>query len=261
MPVPVAAILTPLVEGILVSLGLMGVEAAVSAANAAAAAGGGPEAIAAAAAKASGKSFGKGAVGRAAALGERAAATTSATRRGTEEALAAHAERSAAAEAAASKKWFGKGGRVGRLTGGGITALFVLTMLPSLLEMLKGRGGEGEGMGGMPPSGGGEQDDILKMLASMQGGGFGAGSDLGDLRDLATNTGAQVDTINRRAFLGSSPSTMGTGSAGLEELIRGNRELLGQIAYTEPVSLAQAYARHGLYGSPETPSVDFRGII
>jgi hypothetical protein len=253
MPLP--AVLPIIVETILVSLGLMGVEAAVGAAKAASAAGKTPAEIAAAAAAAAPEAkIGAGAVKRAAAEGQRVRTQS----RIHTEVAEGQAAKAAAAEAAASKRWFGRGGRVGRLAGGGLTALFALSMLPMVMEMFKGRGEEGGAMPGGEGAAG--EQDLLALLGAMQGGGMGGGSDF-DLRELYQRSGSAADLATRRQLISSMPSSLGNRRADLDEIIRGNRDMLGQIAYSEPMSIAQAYARQGLYGGPQQPQVNFQDLM
>jgi hypothetical protein len=239
-----------LVETLLVSLGLMGVEAAVNAAKAAATSGASAADIAAAAVNASGKKIPKKTIDDAVRRGMDASAAA----RAAEVGAGAHAATEAARIAQLERRWGGRHGRLARYGGTAMTSVFALSMLPMLAEMFRGREEEA------PAGVGGQDQDMLSMLAAMQGLG-GGGGDLQDLREMAAGTGGQADMMNRRALIGSFPSSLGTGAAGLEELIRGNRELLGEIAYTEPMSFAQAYARQGLYGSPQTPAVNFEDIL
>jgi len=250
-----APVIPILVETIIASLGLMGVDAAIDAAKQAAAAGKGPADIAAAAAAAApaGTTIKPADVKRAAAEGQRVHTQS----RIHTEVAEGQAAKAAAAEAAASKRWFGRGGRVGRIAGAGFTGLFALSMLPMIMEMFKGGGEE---RGAMPGGGAAGEQDLLALLGAMQGGGMGEGSDF-DLRELYQRSGAATDMATRRQMMSSLPSSLGNRRADLDEIIRGNRDMLGQIAYSEPISIAQAYARQGLYGGPQQPQVNFQDLM
>lgn len=238
-----------LVETILVSLGLMGVEAAVGAAKAASAAGKSPAEIAAAAAAAAPEAkIGAGAVKRAAAEGQRVHTQS----RIHTEVAEGQAAKSAAASAAASKRWFGQGGRMGRYAGHGLMALFAAPILMDLL------GGRGEEAGPMPGGAAGGEGDLLALMSALEGQ---AGRNAIDTRAQERYTSGLTQMLDREQAARAMPSTLGMGLGGLEEIIRGNEEMLGQIAHSEPMSLAQAYAMQGLYRPMEGARVDFRGIM
>lgn len=121
-------------------------------------------------------------------------------------------------------------------------------------------GGEQEGPptdlvgaeGGM--GGGGDIMALLQMLQSQAGGNR---SDLKN--ELARSEGllSMLDTID---LAGRRASSLGVADD-LETIIRGNEDLLGKIAYSEPLSLAQAYAMKGLYAPPMQPEFSFRGLM
>jgi hypothetical protein len=122
--------------------------------------------------------------------------------------------------------------------------------------LFMGGGGGEEAM--MQEEAGGE-GDLLALLQNLQGQ---ADTNDAQLRsDTALSSGA-VDMLDRRQLVGSLPSALGAGVGDLESIIRGNEQILGQIAHSEPMTLAQAYAMKGLYGAQEEPTrFDFGGLM
>lgn len=141
----------------------------------------------------------------------------------------------------------GLGSKALGVAGGAGTLLFLASMLkpdlfmPSMEDM------------GLPPTGG--EGDIMELLAGLQG----AAESGVETRNEEAFTRGLVNMLDRKDMLGARAQMGGT--ADLDELIRGNEQLLGQIAYREPMSLAQAYAMHGLYAPQEPTRVDFGDIL
>lgn len=109
-------------------------------------------------------------------------------------------------------------------------------------------GGGGAGAGG---------EDIMALLQMLQGQAGGSRNQLKE--DLAMSEG-MLNMLNRQTLASRRPSTLGVADD-LDAIIRGNEDLLGKIAYSEPLSMAQAYAMKGLYVPPPQPEVSFRGIM
>lgn len=105
--------------------------------------------------------------------------------------------------------------------------------------------------------GGVEGEDIMALLQMLQGQAGGSRNQLKE--DLAMSEG-MLNMLNRQMLASRRPSTLGVADD-LDAIIRGNEDLLGKIAYSEPLSMAQAYAMKGLYVPPPQPEVSFRGIM
>lgn len=142
----------------------------------------------------------------------------------------------------------GLGSKALGAAGGLGTVLFLAQMLkpdlfmPSMEDM------------GLPPTSGGE-GDIMDLLSGLQGAAESGVA----TRNEEARTRGMVNMLDRQDILGSQ-ARMG-GTADLDELIRGSEDMLGKIAYREPMSLAQAYAMHGLYAPKEPTRVDFGDIM
>lgn len=116
-------------------------------------------------------------------------------------------------------------------------------------------GGEQEG----PPTdlggeGGGDMMALLEMLQQQ------AGSNRSDLRNELARSEGLLSMLDTSDLAGRRASSLGVADD-LETIIRGNEDLLGKIAYSEPLSLAQAYAMKGLYAPPMQPEFSFRGLM
>jgi len=149
-------------------------------------------------------------------------------------------------------------GSTGKLLGVSAAGLVPLIAFQKLMEP-----SAEEMMGGMAMGGGGEGEDMEALMA-MLGGGLEnqASSSAAETRSEYRRMMAQQDMGRRAAMSRAVPSSMGIPeAAGLEEIIRGNEEILSQIAYREPMTLAQAYAMHGLYSDPEDPNLNLEGLM
>lgn len=159
-------------------------------------------------------------------------------------------------------RWLGGEGRLARYTGKGLNAAIMFAILAPMLGEMFGRreeaGGlpeEGMGGGGMGRGMGGEQD-LLALLAGLQGMSDMSVREKLDLADLEGQAkGARL----RSAFAQDYGATNNPPEGALRDIIRGQEELLGSISHNEPLSFAQALARHGLVRSAEfedqTPSL------
>lgn len=142
----------------------------------------------------------------------------------------------------------GLGSKALGYAGGAGTVLFLLQMLkpdlfmPSMEDM------------GLPPTSG-DEGDIMDLLSGLQG----AAESGVETRNEEARTRGMVNMLDRQDILGSQVRMGGT--ADLDELIRGSEDMLGKIAYREPMSLAQAYAMHGLYAPKEPTRLDFGDIM
>lgn len=128
--------------------------------------------------------------------------------------------------------------------------------LPFML--LTGDGGqEGPPTDLVGASGGEGGEDIMSLLQMLQGQ---AGNNRNQLREDLASTQGMLSMLDRRELMSRAPSSLGVADD-LETIIRGNEDLLGKIAYSEPLSMAQAYAMKGLYMPPPQPSFSFRGLL
>lgn len=149
-------------------------------------------------------------------------------------------------------------GSTGKLLGVSTASLIPLIALQKLMEP-----SAEEMMGGVAMGGGGEGGDMEALMALL-GGGLEdqASSSAAETRSEYRRMMAQQDMDRRAAMSRAVPSSMGIPeAAGLEEIIRGNEEILSRIAYQEPMTLAQAYAMHGLYSDPEEPNLNLEGLM
>ena len=142
----------------------------------------------------------------------------------------------------------GIGTKALHLSGMAMTPLFLLQMLKPDLFM--------PNMEEMAGAAGGGQEDVLSMLAQLQG----MTEDSGDLRGEEAFARGAASAADRRQIMSTPISGLGY-AGGLEELIRGHEEELGRIAHNEPMTLAQAYAMQGLYQPQEQTRFDFRGLM
>lgn len=112
--------------------------------------------------------------------------------------------------------------------------------LPIMYAMTPGMGGS-EGGGGVPPQSDGE---AMQALMALLQGGEGASRSMPDLkRELYASQAERrmMDILNMRgptSFAGSRPD--------LEAIIRGNEEMLGKLAYKEPPTPSEIFAKYGL---------------
>ena len=95
---------------------------------------------------------------------------------------------------------------------------------------------------------------LLQMLQSQ------AGSNRSDLKNELARSEGLLSMLDTSDLAGRRASSLGVADD-LETIIRGNEDLLGKIAYSEPLSLAQAYAMKGLYAPPMQPEFSFRGLM
>lgn len=110
-----------------------------------------------------------------------------------------------------------------------------------------------------PPTdlGSGDGGDMMALLGMLQ---QQAGSNRSDLRNELARSEGLLSMLDTSDLAGRRASSLGVADD-LETIIRGNEDLLGKIAYSEPLSLAQAYAMKGLYAPPMQPEFSFRGLM
>lgn len=109
-------------------------------------------------------------------------------------------------------------------------------------------------LGGEGGGGGGDMMALLEMLQQQ------AGSNRSDLKNELARSEGLLNMLDTSDLAGRRASSLGVADD-LETIIRGNEDLLGKIAYSEPLSLAQAYAMKGLYAPPMRPEFSFRGLM
>lgn len=109
--------------------------------------------------------------------------------------------------------------------------------LPIMYAMTPGM----EGGGGVPPQ---SDEEAMQALMALLQGGEGASRSMSDLkRELYASQAERrmMDILNMRgpaSFAGSRPD--------LEAIIRGNEEMLGKLAYKEPPTPSEIFAKYGL---------------
>jgi hypothetical protein len=112
--------------------------------------------------------------------------------------------------------------------------------LPIMYAMTPGMEGSG-GVGGVPPQS--DEEAMQALMALLQGGGVDSRSMLDLKRELYASQAERrmMDILNMRgpaSFAGSRPD--------LEAIIRGNEEMLGKLAYKEPPTPSEIFAKYGL---------------
>lgn len=107
-------------------------------------------------------------------------------------------------------------------------------------------------MGGGGEIGNADAEALAQMEAmiSRNGGMGGMGGNTGfepggDLRDLYNKSRGAVSVLNTQEGLRMGPPTTGVGTD-LDVLTRGYEDMLDKITHKEPMTLAEAYARHGI---------------
>lgn len=107
-------------------------------------------------------------------------------------------------------------------------------------------------MGGGEVSGSPDEEALTQLQAMMarNGGMGGMGGNTGfepggELRDMYNKSRGAVSVLNTQEGLRMGPPTTGVG-ADLDVLTRGYEDMLDKITHREPMTLAEAYARHGI---------------
>lgn len=145
------------------------------------------------------------------------------------------------------------GGAAGKAFHYGTTGLFALGTIPMLLEMM--RGAPGPIGGEVPPQGGGE--DLMALLSGLS---RQAGGSYEDTR-AAVNRSFGALSAQEALDARSGRSNLRGTASDLEQLIRGHENELARIAYSEPMTIAQAYAMQGLMPRRTSGPGDFRSML
>ena len=106
------------------------------------------------------------------------------------------------------------------------------------------------GGGGAPGSADAEALAQMEAMMSRNAGMGGMGGNTGfepggELRDMYNKSRGAVSALNTQEGLRMGPPTTGVG-VDLDVLIRGYEDMLDKITHKEPMTLAEAYARHGI---------------
>lgn len=140
------------------------------------------------------------------------------------------------------KSRMGLGGKLIGGTGAAATTLFLAQMLfpnafmpdmPGMDEMAAG------GMGGEGP------EDLMQLLSGLEGQVSANKTDLYEDMSAAREAARMMDL--QKSMDAPLSGRYNPTTAGLEEIIRGNEELIGRIAHREQPSLAQILAMEGIY--------------
>ena len=157
-----------------------------------------------------------------------------------------------AATAAADKKRIMP--KLGKAAGVGITGLFALSMLPMLKEMFGGGGGEG----GMPQQmGGGGEQDLMALLGNLE---QQAGASFADTKEAYSRSRGERKIQDIMSGMSSRQTGFGIRSD-LDEIIRGNEEEIARISSVQPVTMAEALARRGIFAAPDNGSLNLQGMM
>lgn len=160
------------------------------------------------------------------------------------------AARAADAAAADKKRIMPK---LGKAAGVGITGLFALSMLPMLKEMFSG-GGEG----GMPQQmGGGGEQDLMALLGNLE---QQAGASFADTKEAYSRSRGERKIQDIMSGMSSRQTGFGIRSD-LDEIIRGNEEEIARISSVQPVTMAEALARRGIFAAPDNGSLNLQGMM
>lgn len=107
-------------------------------------------------------------------------------------------------------------------------------------------------MGGGQAAGNPDEEALAQLQAMMsRGGGMGGmGGNTGfepggDLREMYNKSRGAVSVLNTREGTRPSPPMNSVG-VGLDVLTQGYEDMLDRIAHKEPMTLTEAYARHGI---------------
>ena len=107
-------------------------------------------------------------------------------------------------------------------------------------------------MGGGEAAGSPDEEALSQLQAMMsRGGGMGGmGGNTGfepggELRDMYNKSRGAVSVLNTREGTRAGPPMSSVG-VGLDVLTQGYEEMLDKIAHKEPLTLTEAYARHGI---------------
>lgn len=145
------------------------------------------------------------------------------------------------------------GGGLGKAFHYGTTGLFALGTVPMLMEMMRGQPGP---IGGeVPPQDGGA--DLMQLLSGL---GRQAGGSYDDTRAALNRSMGALMAQGALDARGGRANLRGT-APDLEQLIRGHEDELARIAHSEPMTIAQAYAMHGLMPSRSAGPADFRSML
>jgi len=160
------------------------------------------------------------------------------------------AARAADAAAADKKRIMPK---LGKAAGVGVTGLFALSMLPMLKEMFSG-GGEG----GMPQQmGGGGEQDLMALLGNLE---QQAGASFADTKEAYSRSRGERKIQDIMSGMSSRQTGFGIRSD-LDEIIRGNEEEIARISSVQPVTMAEALARRGIFAAPDNGSLNLQGMM
>jgi hypothetical protein len=107
-------------------------------------------------------------------------------------------------------------------------------------------------MGGGEAAGSPDEEALMQLQAMMsRGGGMGGmGGNTGfepggELRDMYNKSRGAVSVLNTREGTRAGPPMNSVG-VGLDVLTQGYEDMLDRIAHKEPLTLTEAYARHGI---------------